>query len=53
MPPLVLTPEQWAVLITVLKDPSFQNLIGAEEWSLSEDAEGTLWEIIAKAEKVT
>lgn len=49
---LKLTNEEWIVLRAVLLDPTFQNLIGAEEWALTEDAEQTLWDIIGKAEKV-
>jgi hypothetical protein len=48
---LKLTKEEWIVLQNVLLDPTFQALIGAEEWALTEDAEETLWGIIHKAEK--
>lgn len=41
-----LTDMQKAVLRKVLLDKTFQNLIGAEEWSLTEDEEMELWEII-------
>jgi hypothetical protein len=41
-----LTDEQQAVLVKMLKDPFFQMLIGGEEWDLTEDEEGILWEII-------
>lgn len=44
MPPL--SPEQQRVLILVLKSPAFQNLIGAEEWKLTEAEEEVLWTII-------
>ena len=45
-----LTAEEMIVLANVLLDPVFQNLIGAEDWALTEDAEETLWGIIRKVE---
>lgn len=48
---LRLSPEQERVLIRVLKDRMFQNLIGGEEWGLTEAEEMTLWEIIESLDK--
>lgn len=41
-----LTNEQRRVLFKALRSPAFQNLIGAEEWNLTEAEEETLWVII-------
>lgn len=41
-----LTPAQERVLIRVLKSYHLQNLIGGEEWDLTEAEEIMLWEII-------
>lgn len=43
---LPLSPEQERVLIRVLKSRTFQNIIGAEEWDLTEAEEMILWQII-------
>lgn len=45
-----LSNEEMIVLANVLLDPTFQSLIGAEDWALTEDAEETLWGIIRKVE---
>ncbi len=47
----LLTDEEMIVLANVLIDPTFQSLIGAEDWALTEDAQETLWGIIRKVEK--
>lgn len=36
------------VLVKVLQSQALQNLIGAEEWDLSEEEEMHLWKIIEK-----
>lgn len=36
------------VLAKVLQSQALQNLIGAEEWDLSEEEEMRLWQIIEK-----
>lgn len=46
-----LTDTQKAVLRKVLLDKTFQNLIGAEEWSLTEEEEIELWALINQARK--
>jgi hypothetical protein len=48
---LQLNAEQERVLIRVLKDSTFQNMIGGEEWDLTEAEETTLWEIIKSIEQ--
>lgn len=47
---LPLTPEEERVLEEVLKSQALQNLIGAEQWDLSEEDEKILWRIIRKVE---
>jgi hypothetical protein len=46
-----LTPAQERVLIRVLKSYHLQNLIGGEEWDLTEAEEMILWEIIKSLDK--
>lgn len=41
-----LTKDEVRVLRAVLDSVAFQNLIGAEEWHLSEEDEDILWGII-------
>lgn len=46
-----MTNKQQAVLEKMLLDRTFQNMIGGEEWSLTEEEEVILWDIIRKVEK--
>jgi hypothetical protein len=48
---MTLSDEQLRVLKNVLTDRVFQNLIGGEEWDLSEADEMILWDMIHAAEK--
>ena len=41
-----LTTEEEAVLIKMLRDRYFQDLIGTGEWGLSEAEENILWDLI-------
>lgn len=45
-----LTEEENAAIRQATLSPVFQNLIGCEEWDLSEDAENDLWSAIKKLE---
>lgn len=46
-----LKPDQERVLIRVLKSRELQNMIGGEEWDLTEAEEMILWEIIKSLDK--
>ena len=46
-----IKPDPFPIVIRkVLLSDAIQNLIGAEEWDLTEEEEMTLWEIIRKIE---
>lgn len=47
---LDLSEQEWAVLRKLLTDRMVQNMIGGEEWSLTEEEEMTLWLIIKTVE---
>jgi hypothetical protein len=42
----MLTTKQEAVIKKILGDTHFQNIIGGGEWSLTDDEESELWNII-------
>lgn len=43
-----MTPEEQALLLKIFNSVAFQNLIGSEEWDLTEDEENRLWYLIRK-----
>ena len=43
-----LTPEELDALKKALSSNAFQFLIGAEQWSLTEEEEMRLWDVLAK-----
>lgn len=45
-----LTPEEIDAIKQALISDAFKNLIGAEEWDLSEADENLLWDAIKKIE---
>lgn len=47
---ITLTPEEFEVVAKVLQSTVVQNLIGGEEWDLTEEDEGVLWDVIRKIE---
>jgi hypothetical protein len=46
-----LTPEEQAVVRKVLLSTQVQNEIGAENWTLTETEEMTLWDVIHKLDQ--
>lgn len=46
-----LTPEEIAALKKALRSAAFRNLIGTEEWDLTEEEENTLWDALKKLEQ--
>jgi hypothetical protein len=42
--------EEMGVVVKVLTSETVQNIIGAEEWDLTEEEETLLWKIIERLE---
>jgi hypothetical protein len=46
-----LTDDEKAAIVKAIKSRAFQDLIGAEEWTLTEPEEFLLWDAIRKLSK--